>query len=183
MSSLRISTLREVLRQAAARTLEDGWLYLKERDGITPDASCLMVSDSDDSGAEALRAGFPYEGLDNSLLEDTAYCARRFDPDPTDALLLESFLYYWRFDAWLPHPGAPEPLPPDEAQRITDQEFFDRLTPRSHFMACRIAGCERGAIEHSALCNVHHFESIWKRPCPFAPAELNVAQPGPSVEG
>jgi hypothetical protein len=179
---MRITPLREVLRQAAARTLEDGWLYLKDRDAITLDTSCLMVSGADDCEALALGAGFPHEGLDTSLLEGAADCARMFEPYPTDALLLESFLYYWRYDAWLPCPGAPEPLPPDEAQRIADQEFFVRLTPRSHFVACRIAGCQRGAIEHSALCNVHHFESIWKRPCPFAPTEPNVALVRPSAE-
>lgn len=164
MPITRISTLREVLRQASAKTLEDGWLFLAKRDDVTLDAACLMVSGADDCHAEAAPAGFPHEGLDTALLEDVAGCASTFELNPTDDLLLESFLYYWRHDAWLPFPGAPDPPPPEEAQRIADQEFLDRLTPRSQFLSCRMAGCQQGAVEHSALCKLHHFESIWKRP-------------------
>jgi hypothetical protein len=127
-----------------------------------------MVSGFNVHAAAATEAGFPFEGLDTQLLEDTAACAGQFEVNPRDELLLESFVYYWRFDGWLPYPGAPEPPPPAEAKLESDRKFFELLVPRRDFLACRKPGCTRGAVEHSVLCNVHHFEMIWNEPCPFA---------------
>lgn len=45
---------------------------------------------------------------------------------------------------------------------------YDRLGPESAVDKCRKDGCERGAIELSVYCRVHHFEK-WGgvSPCPF----------------
>jgi hypothetical protein len=167
MSDLRVTTVRNVLRQAAAKSLEACWLYLPHSAPLTLDSECAIVVAPDSGAGVAAAAGFPVQGLDTQSLEDAADCALQFELDPSDELLLESFVYYWRFDAWLPSPGAPDPLPPEQAKALQDREFFNLLKPRPHFVACKKPGCKRGAVEHSVLCNVHHFEMIKNEPCPF----------------
>ena len=166
MPELRVTTLRAVLRQAAAKSLEECWLYLPQSASLSLDSQCAIVT-APDSAAVATAAGFPIEGLDTQSLQDTADCALQFELDPSDELLMESFVYYWRFDSWLPSPGAPDPLPPEEAKQLQDREFFDLLKPRHASVQCKKLGCKRGAVEHSVLCNVHHFEMIKNEPCPF----------------
>ena len=122
------TTMRLALRAAAAQKLEQGWLFLTSSEAPTLDAPCLLVVDTDeDHDIEDIAAelGFPEDGLDTATIEDTADCARRFSDPPTDELLLESFVYYWRFDAWLPSPGVPDPPPLDETKRMLDRAFFD----------------------------------------------------------
>lgn len=164
------TTMRLALRAAAAGKLEPGWLFLASSEAPTLDAPCLLVVDTDeDHDIEDIAAelGFPEDGLDTATIEDTADCARRFSDPPTDELLLESFVYYWRFDAWLPSPGAPDPPPLDETKRMLDRAFFDELGEERRDVPCRSEGCARGAVPLSVFCRVHHFEMIKKRPCPF----------------
>ncbi|MRW92281.1 hypothetical protein GJ699_19995 [Duganella sp. FT80W] len=161
--------MRYVLRAAAAGKLEDGWLYLPNHENPGLDTACLMiVSDADeDMQLIASERGFSVEGLDTPTIEGTVHAALQFQDSPSDELLLESFVYYWRFDAWLPMPGAPEPPPLEEAKLEWDREFFDSLAAERPEELCRTEGCQRGAIHHSVLCRVHHFEMIRKEPCPF----------------
>jgi hypothetical protein len=76
---------------------------------------------------------------------------------------------------WMP--GLRPALPPQEAarrqlelaewQRHDDRAFYDLLGPERPGDTCRKDGCTRGRISHSALCRMHHFESMRGRPCPF----------------
>ncbi len=161
--------LAEALRAALLRTLPDGWLYLPEAAVLTPDTVCLLVDDPDaeDGPPEAMLKEFPHEGLSTDLMEDTGEAARLFMDPPSDLLLIESFDYYRRFDAFLPKPGAPEPPPWEETQGRLDREFVALLGPERASPRCRHEQCDRGAVSLSALCRKHHFESIQRRPYPF----------------
>lgn len=168
--TVRQLTMRFALRAAAARKLQDGWLYLPGSEKLELDTACLLVAypDSDeDMQTIASERGFPEEGLDTQTIEDTANAARQFQDPPSDELMLESFVYYWRFDAWLPSPDAPEPPPPELAMMNADRKFYDGLGEENMANPCRNQNCHRGAIQYSVFCRVHHFESIWKRTCPF----------------
>ena len=90
---------------------------------LTPETLCVVVDDKDEVERDdhfrplpAVQAGFSREGLDTDTLEGTAECARSFEDPPSDALLVESFSYYLRFDAFLPAPGAPDPPPWEEVR-------------------------------------------------------------------
>jgi hypothetical protein len=165
-------TLREVLRRALTGDLPEGWVYLSSD---VPDlyTECLLLEDAEGECGEdgmplaAAEQGFPYEGLDGGTIMDTAKCAKQFADTPTDELLLESFLYYRRFDSWLPEPGAPEPQPWEETKRKLDREFYLSLGDERGDVACREPGCDRGAIHLSVFCRSHHFESVKREPCPF----------------
>jgi hypothetical protein len=171
------TTMRLALRAAAAGKLKPGWLFLASSEAPTLDASCLLVdADSyddleaisdDDLEAIAAESGFPEGGLDTATIEDATECARSFSNPPSDELLLESFVYYWRFDAWLPSPGAPAPPPLEEAKNRLDRAFFEALGEKRREVPCRSEGCARGAISQSVFCRRHHFEMIKKEPCPF----------------
>lgn len=167
-SFVRKLTMSFALRAAAAGTLDDGWLYLPESENPGLDTVCLLVaSDEEDTQSIANELGFPFEGLDTPTIEDTANAARQFQEQPSDELLLESFLYYWRFDAWLPEPGAPEPPPWEETKLKLDREFFESLGLERFDVSCKSEGCMKGAIQHSVFCRKHHFEMVKKEKCPF----------------
>jgi len=170
MNRLRQTTLGLALRSALKNKLEDAWLYLKDNSTPTPDTICLIVPDTDseiDSEELAASHGFPQEGLNTQTLEGVALCAARFQNPPPDNLLVESFIYYWRFDAWLPEPGAPEPLTGDAAIQTEYRRFYDLLGPERTNVACKKPGCNRGAIGLSIYCRPHHFEMIQHTQCPF----------------
>lgn len=166
MITVRRTTMRFALRAAASGKLEDGWLYLPSSEKPELDTACLIV-DADDNEAVAREQGFEQEGLDTPTIEDTVRAARLFKDPPSDELLLESFVYYWRFDAWLPAPGASDPPPWQETKRELDREFFDALGPERFDIPCATTGCNRGAIRLGVLCRVHHYEMIKKERCPF----------------
>jgi hypothetical protein len=133
---------------------------------------CVLVPDPAERDEQfraiaAVQAGFPRSSLNTQQIEDTSDCARDFHDPPSDDLLVESFAYYLLYDAFLPHPGAPEPPPYEDTQRRLDREFYDLLGPERSDQCCRHETCDRGAISHSVLCRSHHFESIRGRPCPF----------------
>ena len=166
-------TLQFALRSALRRTLPQGSLYLPNHTELKPETPCVLVDDPDAERddryrpIEAVRAGFPLEGLDTETMEDTCDCARALHDPPSDELLVESFAYYLRYDAFLPERGAPEPPPWEETQLTLDREFYELLGPERSDQRCRRADCARGAISHSVLCKVHHFEDIRGRACPF----------------
>jgi hypothetical protein len=167
MPRTRQLSLREALHLATEKSLELGWLYLPSSDPPTLDTQCLLVSDAEESEAVAKEMGFPHEGLDTSTIEDTTLRASQLKQNPSDELLLESFIYYWRFDAWLPEIGAPEPPPWEETKKKLDREFYELLGAERQNVPCKKEGCSRGAITSSVFCRVHHFEMIKKEGCPF----------------
>jgi hypothetical protein len=169
-ATIRSLTIRFALRAAAAGKLGEGTLYFSSSNKLELDAVCLLVASADpddDTQAIASERGFPQEGLDTETIEETASGARQFQDPPSDELLLESFEYYWRFDAWLPAPGAPDPPAWDEIKLKLDREFFDALGAERTDVPCRAEGCTRGAIHHSVFCRAHHFEAIKHESCPF----------------
>jgi hypothetical protein len=107
------------------------------------------------------------ETLDAQTVADCVEWADRLAGHADDAVRLESFLYYNKFDAFLPKIGAPPPPPPDEIQRRTDLEFYDKLGPEDFQRSCKHEGCGRGVVRFSVFCRRHHFEMIQHRECPF----------------
>src|SRR3954463_13002102 len=99
-------TARFALRASLAGTLGEGWLYLPTATSPTLDTECAFVEDWDE---ESTPEGFPVEGLEDGDIRDTIHAAKLLSPNPSDELLLESFVYYWRFDAFLPSVGATDP--------------------------------------------------------------------------
>lgn len=57
-----------------------------------------------------------------------------------------------------------------EAAELTlkmHREFYDNLGPEDAGEQCRQPGCPRGTVKFSVFCRIHHFESLYKTPCPF----------------
>lgn len=170
MSRPRKTTLALALRLALKNKLEDAWLYLQNNSTPTANSICLIIPDTDtELSSEEIAAsyGFHQEGLDTQTLEGVGFCAAQFQNPPSDELLVESFIYYWRFDAWLPKPGAPEPPPTEIIMLNEARKFYEILGPERTNVQCRAPGCNRGAISLSVFCRPHHFEMIRKTPCPF----------------
>jgi hypothetical protein len=169
MTTIRKLTMRSALRSAASGKLEDGWLYLPNEDDPDLETPCLLIDlDSDeDPLIKASELGFTQEGLDTETIVGTCHAASQFKKNPSDELLLESFIYYWRFDAWLPKPGAPKPLTGEEAQLRDERNFYVSLGEERADVICKTDDCQRGAVKYSVFCRVHHFEMIRKLPCPF----------------
>ena len=170
-------TLRDVLQQAT-RELPDTWLYLPgERTQWTLDTEAFLLDlDAMDSDPQTHEPILPpelaskglREALDTQTITGCVQWADRLAGRADDTVRLESFLYYFRFDAFLPKIGAPDPPPFEETRRQLDLEFYDRLGPEDISSPCKRDGCSRGAIRNSALCKQHHFEMIQHRECPFA---------------
>jgi hypothetical protein len=47
------------------------------------------------------------------------------------------------------------------------REFYDQLEPERPGTSCRHDGCGRGAMPLSVFCRAHHYEDVFKTPCPF----------------
>ena len=165
-------TLPAYLRSLLTSDLPDGWLYLPQRE-LAETTVCLFIpsddveEDEDATAAKAAELGFPVEGLDNQTMQDVARGALLLDPRASDALLVQAFSYYHRFDAFLPSIDAPDPPPPEQILLKLDRDFYDSLGPESSEMRCRREGCDRGSVHLSACCRKHHFENVRRRPCPF----------------
>ncbi|HPT49714.1 MAG TPA: hypothetical protein PKZ22_05865 [Accumulibacter sp.] len=159
----KLMTLGAALQKAARNTLEDGWIFLRDREPNT-ESECLLVYGAPDDSPIAAERGFILEGLDTATLEDSADWCTQFEDEPSMELLLEAFLYYWKHDAWLPHPGAAEPASQEEVERLQAIEFNELLGTERTTVQCKVPRCERGAIVNSSLCRKHHFEAIQKRP-------------------
>lgn len=174
MATASVLVLKDLLRAALREDLPEGWFYLPESSKLDLATPVLLIPDDDDLEADesgiprvASRRGFPREGLDTPTLVSIALGAKRFAARPSDDLLLESFIYYHRFDAFLPRPGAPDPPPRRKIEHSVDREFYDKLGPERADVPCRESGCTRGAIAYSVLCRPHHFESIKRKVSPF----------------
>lgn len=77
-----------------------------------------------------------------------------------------------RSEPWKPGNGYVEPPGRREwfrrQQLEDDRAYYDGLGAERGDTRCRRDGCARGAITHSVLCRLHHFESIRGRPSPFS---------------
>jgi hypothetical protein len=168
-----LATLGAILEDAQNGRLPEGWIYLPKTDDLRVDTPCMLVTDLDLARDErsipavAVEQGFEVEGLDKQMSEDVVAWARQFQDPPGASLMLEGFIYYWKYDAFPERPGAGPPPPWEDVQRRLDREFYDTLGAERPHTTCRQGGCAKGTIEHSVMCRVHHFEMIKKRPCPF----------------
>jgi hypothetical protein len=165
--------LGQLFAMEKADSLCAGSIYFRDNLDPTLDTECLLVlaeefeGDLDGIPAKARKAGYHVEGLDTDTIADCLRWARQLDPKSGPLLELESFIYYWRYDAFLPRPGAPAPPSPAVAISSLDREFYDGLGHENNSNPCRMQSCERGAIQYSVFCRVHHFENIQQRACPF----------------
>ena len=175
MATSTVFVLRDLLRAALREELPEGWFYLppesSKLDLATP---VLLITDGEDLEDDekgiprvASGRGFPREGLDTPTLVSIALGTTDFASSPSDDLLLEAFLYYLEFDAFLPGPGAPDPPSQAEFERDQDRKFYDSLGLERADVPCRKPGCTRGAVAYSVLCRPHHFESIKRKGSPF----------------
>lgn len=176
MSTVTTHTLRQVLRDALAGRLQDGWMYQPAGGNLTLDSTVMIVDDDGDVETDshgtplvAIETGCAEEGLECRTIAETAACAQSFVDPPSDELLLESYRYYWKNDAWLPEPGAPDPPVQslEESLLEEDREFYDSLADEDDNKQCRREGCHRGTTRFSVFCKTHHLENIKGRPCPF----------------
>src|SRR5262245_57691562 len=125
-------TIRDVLHAALSKTLRCGWVYLPGSDELSLDTPCLLLGDDDPDAEQnergillaAVNQGFPREGLDDATIEGTVEWARQFIDPPPDDLLLASFAYYLRFDAFLPSPEATRPPSAAQSMWRADAEFY-----------------------------------------------------------
>ena len=165
-------TLREIFHRAKRGTLPKEWLYLPADTEWTPDTDGVfldMESEEKDSKGNPLVATRQNlcETLDDSTIEDLVAWADRLAGREDDNARLEVFRYYVRFDAFPDRLGAPDPPPAHEIIHRLDRQFYDSLGAERSSIKCRRDGCDRGAIEHSVLCRVHHFEQVKRKTCPF----------------
>jgi hypothetical protein len=176
VATANVLVLRDLLRAALRDELPDGWFYLPESSKPDLATPVLLITDAGDleddgsgipAAALASDRGFPLEGLDTATLVSVAQGATEFAMPPPDELLLEAFLYYLEFDAYLPSPGAPNPPSRREIEHDLDRKFYDSLGPERADVPCREAGCTRGAIAYSVLCRPHHFENVKRKVPPF----------------
>jgi len=162
--------LRDIFHQASQ--FPDSWLYLPgDHKYWTLDTDGVFLDPDPDTGelilpSELASKGFR-EALDIQTIADCVNWADRLSGTQDDAMRLESFIYYFRFDAFLPRIGAPDPPPWEETQRKMDLEFYEKLGPEDLTRPCKREGCNRGAIRNSVMCKRHHFEMIKHRNCPF----------------
>lgn len=158
----------------ASKGLEEGWLYLPEGKTWSADVEGIIIDideldDSevgeDDEPIVAKEKGLICT-LDSATIEDIVLAAKDLKPALSKGLLLESFQYYYDNDAFLPELGF-KPLPNDQLLQKMDRDFYDCLGSEREEVKCKNDVCERGAIEGSVYCKIHHFEMMQKKPCPF----------------
>jgi len=166
-------TLRDVFNLVTREQLNT-WLYLPGESvqwTLETEAFLLDPEFDDETDESVLPDGYADKGLretlDTPTIADCVKWADRLVGRADDAVRLESFLYYNRFDAFLPKIGAPVPPSPEEIRRRTDLEFYDKLGPEDSKSRCKHEDCSRGVVRFSVFCKRHHFEMIQHRECPF----------------
>ena len=173
-AGLEMEPLIKILKRADGQ-LEEGWLYLPENEvwnvdtlGQIIDVDMLTESevDENDEPLIAQEKGL-ISTIDAGTIENIVSFAKNLDNEFSDDLLLESFLYYYNYDAFLPSPGF-KPHPPEDHQRKIDRDFYDSLGVEREEVECKKEQCQRGAIKGSVFCKIHHFEMIQNKTCPFA---------------
>src|SRR5690349_11014782 len=122
-------TLREVFHSPPDDAPDD-WLYLPgEHTAWTLDTEAYFPPIDPDSGEPRLPPEHSSRGyretLDIQSIEGIVQGADSLAGRPDDAIRLEAFIYYFRFDAFLPRIGAPDPPPWEETQRKLDRKFYE----------------------------------------------------------
>jgi hypothetical protein len=166
--------LVKILRRALNDDLEEGWLYLPKEvlwqldtPGVILNVDGMEDAELDDDGEPVVVKRHNLAStLDNQTIEDIVRSFRNLEDPPSDDGLLEAFTYYYDHDAFLPRRGF-VPLPAEEAKIRRDRDFYDSLGDESTKERCKHQGCNRGKVNLSLYCRIHHFEMVEIRPCPF----------------
>lgn len=148
------------------------WLFLPgDCTGWAFDTEGYFLEHDDETGEPIIDAHLKTldlrVSLDVQTIESVVAWADRLSGTPDDNVRLESFIYYYRFDAFLPRIGAPDPPPMEETLRGLDLEFYDGLGAERGEKPCSEPGCCRGSVRFSVLCRIHHFENVKAKKCPF----------------
>jgi hypothetical protein len=164
-------TLREVFH-APPDDVPSDWLYLPgDHTAWTLDSEAYFPPIDPESGNLELAPDYANreyrETIDLQTIEAVVQAADKLAGRPDDAVRLEAFIYYVRFDAFLPRLGAPAPPPAHEVMRGIDRKFYDELGEEDVIRPCKSPDCSRGAVRFSVFCRVHHFENVTRRSCPF----------------
>lgn len=169
-----MEALREILHRARTG-LKGGWLFLPKAEHWYLDTQGIIIDTTELPESEVDEDGYTTFAKDNALLmtletamiEDIVSYAGTIEPVPSDELLLESFIYYYEHDAFLPSPGY-QPPSREDAMLKMDRDFYNLLGAERADVQCRHQSCLCGAIKGSVFCRSHHFEMIQKKPCPFS---------------
>lgn len=172
-NSMAFEPLINILSRGGSE-LEAGWLYLPEDEEWLLHTNGLIIDEDKLESNQVDSQGVPLialqkklvSTLDSDTIEDINHSAKALDCEFTEALLLEAFLYYYHYDAFLPYSGF-KPIPREEYQINIDKNFYDCLGAERANTLCKKPTCQRGAITSSVFCRVHHFEMIKNKPCPF----------------
>jgi hypothetical protein len=170
-------SLQEVIKQirGGGRT-RDHWLFIQgsaEELALSTDCALSRVEIDEDSEDldEIIPPEFANRGLRSTIdfetVKDCIAYADQLVGAQNDAAAAEVIRYYIRFDSVPQNLGAPDPPSWEETMIKLDREFFESLGPERDGTICRAPECSQGAIQFSAFCARHHFESIKKRPYPF----------------
>ena len=163
--------LRQIFQHAKKATLPKGWLYLPADTEWTLDTEGVFILDEDFIDGEDVPLIAQQlnlvEALSDDLIEDTVLHADRLAGESNDSARLEVFQYYWRYDSFPETLNAPEPPPLQTIIAQRDRTFYESLGAERPNTQCQEASCQRGTIQFSAFCRVHHFEQIKRKPCPF----------------
>ena len=155
-----MNTLIKVLRRASNKKRKEGLLYLPEDESWTAKSPAMildpdnMKEDKKDENDQPLIAGKKNltETLCVRTIRDIVKVAKRdIEDPPSDELLVQAFIYYYCYDAFLPK----ESYNPETRQYDQDLVFYNALGDESESVPCKRAGCNRGKIEGSLLCRVH----------------------------
>lgn len=169
------SLLSVIKRVREKQTRGDEWLYIAgaaEELTLQSEAElgCPEIDEESDEEIEPIE--FIGRGLQSTIelaaIEACISWADRLANARDDDAALNVIRYYIRFDAFPETLNAPDPPPQDEAQRLWDQAFCEKLGSENPTVKCRREGCTRGVVAFSVLCRRHHFEKMQNRPYPFS---------------
>jgi hypothetical protein len=157
------------------RVIPKGWLFLPNVQEWTIDTQGIVVDIDSLDESEVNENEMPIVTeeksliitLDGGTLKSINVCASQLENPPSDRTLLEAFIYYYRFDAFLPELGAADPPQTEVVIHNIDRQFYNSIGEESLNNKCKQNGCDRGIVNFSVFCRVHHFESIKEKPCPF----------------
>jgi hypothetical protein len=154
--NLTFTRLVDIVRDAK-REIPKGWLFLPNNQDWTINTKGIVIDIDSLDESEVNENETPIFADEKNLI---------ITP-PSDRILLEAFIYYYRFDAFLPKLGAADPPPTKVVIHNMDRQFYDSLGEENSNGKCKQNSCDRGIVNFSVFCRVHHFESIKQKICPF----------------
>lgn len=74
----------------------------------------------------------------------------------------------WQPGRGIQPPTTEELKEAEDAMMRYHREWYGKLGAENSAKRCATLGCQRGSLQRSVMCRVHHFEMIRKIPCPFS---------------